>query len=47
MITHWEEMKKVWHHALYKDLEVKPEEYHVFIAVTKIEYGQRIAQTMF
>lgn len=31
LVTQWDDMEKLWHHALYKKLRIAPEEHNVFL----------------
>lgn len=50
VITNWDDMEKVWHHTLYNELKVSPEEHPILmteVATNPRESRERLTQIMF
>lgn len=49
-MTNWDDMEKVWHHTLYNELRVSPEEHPIMmteVATNPRENRERLTQIMF
>ena len=49
-VTDWDDMEKLWHHTLYKQLNVTPEEHPLLLTeapLTKDKNRAKMAQIMF
>ena len=50
MITNWDEMEKLWHHTLYNELRIVPEEHNILLTDSPLNSEQnreKIAEIMF
>ncbi|VVB03076.1 unnamed protein product [Arabis nemorensis] len=51
IIKNWDDMEKIWHHALYDALRVAPQEHHVLLTDSTIlnpkSYHEKMTQIMF
>ena len=49
-VTNWEDMEKIWHHTLFSELRVSPEEHPVMLTETSLNpkpQREKVAEIMF
>ena len=50
LVTNWDDMEKVWHHAFFEQLRVQPEDHYVVLtqpALSTIVQGEKVLQVLF